>query len=87
MEEPTVLKTRSSRVTRDPNRRNPTMTGKSHGNSRDVGGNFPLVGRSNSDYDGDHIACQYAGAGYTTKQGFAYFNVDEHAPPPKVMTK
>ena len=37
VEEPTVQRTRSRRANRNPNRLNPTMTGKSYGNSHNVG--------------------------------------------------
>ena len=67
-------------VSRPPNKLNPTMTGKSHGNKRDVGVNLPMVGRFISDYDRDNIDYQYACASYTIKQGVVHFNVDENAP-------
>ena len=61
-----VQKTSSGRVPRKPNIIIPTMTGKSHGNSRDQGVNFPLVGKYHPDNDRDCIDCQYAGDGYKT---------------------
>ena len=63
------------------------MTLTSHGNSRDEGVSFPLVGKYHSDDDRDNIDCQYAGAGYITKQGVVHFNVNDDAPPLKVMTE
>ena len=89
-EEPTVSstgqRTSSGRVSRPPNRLNPTMTGKIRGNSRDEGVDFPLVGKYQSDDDRDNIYYQYACAGYSTKQGVVHFNVNDDAPPLKVMT-
>ena len=65
------------------------MTGKRHGNSRsrDEGVNSPLVGKHHSDDDRDNIDCWYAGAGYSTKQGVVHFNVEDDAPPLKMMTE
>ena len=63
------------------------MTGKSHGNSRDEGVNFPLVGKYHLDGGRDSIDWQYVCMGYSTKQGVVHFNVDDDAPPLKVMTK
>ena len=63
------------------------MTGKSHGNSCDQGVNFPQVGKYRPDDNRDCIDSQYAGAGYTTKQGVVHFNVGEDAPPLKPMTE
>ena len=57
------------------------------GNSRDQGVNFPLVGKYCPDDDRDCIDSQYAGAGYTTKQGVVHFNVGDDAPPIKNMTE
>ena len=71
----------------NPNILIPTMTGKSHGNSRDQGVNYPLVGKYYPNDDRDRIDCQYAGAGYKTKQGVVQFNIGDYAPPLKTMTK
>ena len=71
----------SSRFTRKPNVIIPTVTSKSHGNSRDQGVNFPLVGKYHPDNDRDCIACQYAGASYKTKQVVVHFKVVYDAPP------
>ena len=40
-----VQRTSRGRIIRKPNNFVPTMTGKSHGESRDEGVNFPLVGK------------------------------------------
>ena len=63
------------------------MTGKSHGESRDEGVNFPLIGKYQADDDRENINSQYAGAGYTTKQGVVHLNVEDDAPPLKTMTE
>ena len=63
------------------------MTGKSNGNSRDQGVNFPLVGKYHPDNNRDSIDCQYAGASYKTKQGVVHFNVGYDTPPLKTMTE
>ena len=47
----------SGRVTRKPNVLIPTMTRKSHGNIRDQGVNFPLVGKYHPDNNKDCIEC------------------------------
>ena len=49
--------------------------------------NFPLVGKYHSDDNRDNIDCQYAGAGYSTKQGVVHFNVGDDDPPLNMMTK
>ena len=49
--------------------------------------NFPLVGKYYPDNDRDCIDCQYAGAGYKTKQVVVHFNVEDDAPPLKTMTE
>ena len=77
----TPVVTARGRVIRKPNNCVPTMTGKSHGNSRDQGVNFPLVGKYRPDDDRDCIDSQYAGAGYMTKQGVVHFNIGDDAPP------
>ena len=66
---PVIQRTRSSRVTRPPNNLEPRHGPgrKAHGNSRDAGFNFPLIGKSSSS-EGDCIECQYTDAGYTTRQ-------------------
>ena len=63
------------------------MTSKSHGNIRDQGVNFPLVGKCRPENDRDSIECQYAGASYKTKQGVVHFNVGDDAPPINTMTE
>ena len=77
-----VQRTRFGRSIRPPNNLIPTMTGTHHGNSRsrDEGVNFPLVGKYHLDHNRDNIDCQYAGAGYSTKQGVVHFNVGDDAP-------
>ena len=60
---PSPVVTLRGRVSRPPNNFVPTMTGKIHGNSRDQGVNFPLVGNYCPDNDMDSIDSQYAGAG------------------------
>ena len=77
----------SGRVTRKPNFIIPTMNRKIHGNSRDQGVIFPLVGKYHLDDDRESIDCQYAGNGYKTKQGVVHFNVGDDAPPHKTMTE
>ena len=70
------------------------MTGKSHGESRDEGVNFPLVGKYQyamrgieDREDRQDINSQYAGAGYTTKQGVVELNVENDVPLPETMTE
>ena len=63
------------------------MNGKSNGNSRDQGVNFPLVGKYHPDNDRDCIDCQYAVAGYKTKKGVVHFNVGDDAPPLKTLNE
>ena len=78
-----VQRTRFGRPIRPPNNLIPTMTGKRHGNSRgcDEGVNLPLVGKYHPDDNRDNIDCQYADAGYSTKQGVVHSNVKDDAPP------
>ena len=85
--ETSPVQRKSGRVTRKPNVIIPIMTGKSNGNSRDQGVNFPLVGKYHPDNDRYCIDCQYAGAGYKTKQGVVHFNVEDDSPPLKTMTE
>ena len=84
--EPVIERTRSGRVTRPPNnletRHGPVQ--KAHGNSRDAEVNFSLIGKS-SGSQGDRIEWQYNGAGYTTRQGFVHFNIDNDTPAPRAM--
>ena len=58
-----VQRTRFGRPIRPPNRLNPTMTGKRHGNSRtrDEGVNFPLVGKYHPDDNRDPVPCREHG--------------------------
>ena len=58
---------------------------QAHGNSRDAGVNFPLIGKS-SGSKGDHIEFQYTGAYYTTRQGVVHFNIDDDTPAPRAMS-
>ena len=67
------------------------MTGKSHGESRDEGVNSLFIRRykyaMRTLEDRENIKSQYAGAGYTTKQGVVHLNVEDDAPPLKTMTE
>ena len=49
--------------------------------------NSPLLGHYQSDDDRENISSQYAGTGYTTKQGVVHLNVGNYAPPLKTMTE
>ena len=48
---------------------------------------FPLVVKYHPDNDRGCIDCQYAGAGYKTKQGVVHVNVEDDASPLKTMTE
>ena len=63
------------------------MDGKSHGNSRDVGVDFPLLEEFDPVDNRDDINCQYVGAGCSTKQGVVHVNVNDHSPPLNVMAR
>ena len=79
--------TRSGRVTRPPNNLEPRHGPgwQAHGNSRDAGVNFPLIGKS-SGSEVDCIDFQYTGAGYTTRQGVLHFIIDDGTPAPRAMS-
>ena len=85
--EPVIHITRSGRVTWPPNNLEPHHgPGRQvHGNSHDAGVNFPLI-RKSSGSKGDSNECQYTGAGYTTRQGFVHFNIEDDTPAPRAMT-
>ena len=87
VQEPVVHRTRSGRVTRPPNNLEPHHRHgrQAHGNSRDSGVNFPLIVKSRGS-EVDRIECQYTGAGYTTRQGVVYFNIDDDIPAPRAMS-
>ena len=59
---------------------------EAYGNSRDLGVNFPLVGRSSAT-NGGRTYFQNAGFVYSTKQGVVHLNIDDDAPDISAMTK
>ena len=85
--EPVIQIKRYGRVTHPPNNlelsHGPDR--KAHGNSRDAGVNYPLIGNS-SVSEGDCIECQYTGAGYTKRQGVVHFNIYNDTPAPRAMS-
>ena len=87
VQEPVAQRTRSGIVNRPPNNLEKCHghDRQAHGYSRDTGFNFPLIGNSGGS-EGDRIECQYTGAGYTTRQGVVYFNIDDDTPDPRAMS-
>ena len=85
--EPVIQRTGSGRVTRPPNNLEPRhRTGRqAHGNSRDAGVNFTLIGTSIGS-EGDRIERQDTGAGYTTRQGVVHLKIDDDTPAPRAMS-